>query len=55
VRYLRKFHPWYVERLGAGHAAQDALQRAEDLAAVREALAMLRDRALPALSGRFAF
>src|SRR6478735_5333875 len=30
-RYLRKFHPWYVERLGAPKAVQDALQRAETL------------------------
>src|SRR3954466_1668203 len=26
-RYLRKFHPWYVERLGGGKALQEALQR----------------------------
>ena len=32
ARYLRKFHPWYVERLGARHGVQDALQRADDLA-----------------------
>jgi nifR3 family TIM-barrel protein len=31
ARYLRKFHPWYVERLGAPKAVQDALQRAETL------------------------
>src|SRR4051812_21639259 len=31
ARYLRKFHPWYVERLGAPKAIQDALQRAETL------------------------
>jgi nifR3 family TIM-barrel protein len=31
ARYLRKFHPWYVERLGAPKAIQDALQRAENL------------------------
>ena len=31
ARYLRKFHPWYVERLGADAAVQDALQRAETL------------------------
>jgi nifR3 family TIM-barrel protein len=31
ARYLRKFHPWYVERLGAPKAVQDALQRAENL------------------------
>ena len=29
--YLRKFHPWYVERIGAPKAVQDALQRAETL------------------------
>jgi tRNA-dihydrouridine synthase B len=31
ARYLRKFHPWYVERLGAPKAIQDALQRAENV------------------------
>src|SRR4051812_34790893 len=31
ARYLRKFHPWYVERLGAPKEIQDALQRAETL------------------------
>jgi tRNA-dihydrouridine synthase len=31
ARYLRKFHPWYVETLGEGRALQDALQRAESL------------------------
>jgi tRNA-dihydrouridine synthase B len=35
ARYLRKFHPWYVERLGEGRAVQDALQRAETVAAQR--------------------
>jgi tRNA-dihydrouridine synthase len=30
-RYLRKFHPWYAERLEAPHAVQDALQRAPTL------------------------
>jgi tRNA-dihydrouridine synthase len=29
ARYLRKFHPWYVERLGEGRALQAALQQAE--------------------------
>jgi tRNA-dihydrouridine synthase len=43
ARYLRKFHPWYVERLGAGHAVQDRLQRAETLDEQRETLATLRD------------
>ncbi|HWT22320.1 MAG TPA: tRNA-dihydrouridine synthase [Solirubrobacteraceae bacterium] len=35
ARYLRKFHPWYVERLGEGKAVQAALQRAETVAAQR--------------------
>jgi tRNA-dihydrouridine synthase B len=39
-RYLRKFYPWYVERLGAGKELQDALQRAPDLAAARGLLAL---------------
>jgi tRNA-dihydrouridine synthase B len=41
ARYLRKFHPWYVERLGAGHAVQDALQRAETLSGQRLVIADL--------------
>src|SRR4051795_12940806 len=39
-RYLRKFHPWYVERLGADPSVQDALQRAETL---REQRAVVAD------------
>ncbi|MHB8659282.1 MAG: tRNA dihydrouridine synthase [Solirubrobacteraceae bacterium] len=35
-RYLRKFYPWYVERLGAGRALQAALQQASSVAAARE-------------------
>jgi nifR3 family TIM-barrel protein len=31
ARYLRKFHPWYVERIGGGRTLQDALQRAETI------------------------
>jgi tRNA-dihydrouridine synthase B len=37
-RYLRKFYPWYVERLGGDKALQDALQRAESIDAARELL-----------------
>ena len=37
-RYLRKFYPWYVERLGGGKDLQDALQRAPDIAAARSLL-----------------
>ena len=29
ARYLRKFHPWYAERLGAPRTVLDVLQRAE--------------------------
>jgi nifR3 family TIM-barrel protein len=39
ARYLRKFYPWYVERLGADTALQDALQRAESLQDARDLLA----------------
>jgi tRNA-dihydrouridine synthase B len=42
ARYLRKFHPWYVERLGEAPAVQDALQRAETLAEQRELITGLR-------------
>jgi tRNA-dihydrouridine synthase B len=41
ARYLRKFHPWYVERLGESHAVQDALQRAATLDEQREIIAGL--------------
>jgi tRNA-dihydrouridine synthase B len=42
ARYLRKFYPWYVERLGAGRDVRDALQRAGSLSAARSVLAGLR-------------
>jgi nifR3 family TIM-barrel protein len=41
ARYLRKFHPWYVERLGEGHPIQDALQRADTLDEQREIIGEL--------------
>jgi nifR3 family TIM-barrel protein len=37
-RYLRKFYPWYVERLGGGRALQAALQTAPTSGAARELL-----------------
>lgn len=40
TRYLRKFYPWYVERLGADKALQDGLQRAATLAQARELLGL---------------
>ena len=41
-RYLRKFHPWYVERLGGLRATQDALQRAGTIKDQRAVIASLR-------------
>jgi len=35
-RYLRKFYPWYVERLGAPEAVVEELQRSADLARARQ-------------------
>lgn len=35
ARYLRKFHPWYVDRLGAGKDVQAALQAADTIAGQR--------------------
>jgi hypothetical protein len=39
VRYLRKFHPWYIERLGEAPPVQDALQRAGTLGEQRTLIA----------------
>ncbi|HEU4598724.1 MAG TPA: tRNA-dihydrouridine synthase, partial [Solirubrobacterales bacterium] len=36
TRYLRKFHPWYVERLEAPKQVADELQRHADLTTARE-------------------
>ena len=48
ARYLRKFHPWYVDRLGADAAVQDVLQRSETLAEQRAVIAGLSaDPVLP--------
>lgn len=40
-RYLRKFHPWYAERLEAPKAVAEELQRSADLARARELVAGL--------------
>jgi tRNA-dihydrouridine synthase B len=42
ARYLRKFYPWYLERLGAGKAANEALQRAVAIDQARLILGALR-------------
>ena len=47
-RYLRKFYPWYVERLGEGKALQQALQRTDAVDEARALLAGVRPVALPA-------
>src|SRR4051794_9555147 len=41
ARYLRKFHPWYAERLAAPRSVAEALQRAETLDGQRDVLASL--------------
>jgi nifR3 family TIM-barrel protein len=45
TRYLRKFYPWYLERIGGDKALQDGLQRAATLEQARELLGL---SALPA-------
>ena len=40
-RYLRKFHPWYVESLEAPKEVADELQRSADLPRARELIASL--------------
>jgi len=42
ARYLRKFHPWYVQRLGEGKALQAALQQADTIAGQRAAITALQ-------------
>jgi tRNA-dihydrouridine synthase B len=41
ARYLRKFHPWYLERLEAPKEVADELQRSADLARARELIGAL--------------
>jgi tRNA-dihydrouridine synthase B len=43
ARYLRKFYPWYVERLGAHRDVNDALQRTASLAEARAVLRGLHE------------
>ena len=44
-RYLRKFYPWYVERLQAPAAVAEELQRSADLARARELIGALAEPA----------
>jgi tRNA-dihydrouridine synthase len=50
-RYLRKFYPWYLERLEVGRADADAFQRCDDIDEVREMVRRLADPA-PSPSAR---
>lgn len=47
-RYLRKFYPWYVDRLGEGKALQEALQATATVEEARAVLAPLRPAATAA-------
>jgi len=42
ARYLRKFYPWYVQRMGGDPALQDALQRSPSVGDALSALAQRR-------------
>jgi tRNA-dihydrouridine synthase B len=48
TRYLRKFHPWYVERLEVPREIADELQRSADLARARKLIASPATVAAPA-------
>ncbi|MGI8460378.1 MAG: tRNA-dihydrouridine synthase, partial [Solirubrobacterales bacterium] len=53
ARNLRKFYPWYLERLGVEGPAADAFQRTERVSDVRAMLAeMPRSRLAAASQGR---
>jgi tRNA-dihydrouridine synthase B len=43
ARYLRKFYPWYVERLGEDRELNDTLQHTASLADARAVLSGLRE------------
>jgi tRNA-dihydrouridine synthase B len=47
TRYLRKFHPWYAERLEMPREVTDQLQRSENLADVRRSIADLAGQPAP--------
>ncbi len=51
-RYLRKFYPWYVERLGGTRALQAEVQRASSPDVVRELLRGASILARPTPAGR---
>ncbi|MFL5908432.1 MAG: tRNA dihydrouridine synthase [Solirubrobacterales bacterium] len=45
ARYLRKFYPWYLERLGADQASAAALQESDDLEQARRLVIELAEPA----------
>jgi tRNA-dihydrouridine synthase B len=45
AHYLRKFYPWYVDRLGGGAALRDVLQRSQTVADARSVRAQRRPAA----------
>lgn len=47
-RYLRKFYPWYLERLGAGRADQEAFQATGSVGEARELMRALERAPVPA-------
>jgi tRNA-dihydrouridine synthase B len=47
-RYLRKFYPWYLERLGADKETAGAFQQSADLDKARALVAGLAEPAVPA-------
>ena len=46
-RYLRKFYPWYADRLGLTRRERDPLVTAPTTAHAREVWAASRRRAMP--------
>jgi tRNA-dihydrouridine synthase B len=48
ARYLRKFYPWYLERLGADKASSVSLQECDDLEVARSVVVGLGDLAVAA-------
>jgi tRNA-dihydrouridine synthase len=45
-RYLRKFYPWYLARIGLSHREAAGFQQLDDLDAVRERVRGLRTGSL---------
>jgi hypothetical protein len=48
ARYLRKFYPWYLERLDAGKSTAAAFQATDDLAQARSLVTRLESLPLAA-------